>query len=1306
VQTLFRANMSVVFSVVLCLLLGSSVWAGPVSAERAQKVTQAFLRARMARRLQGAGTFSVAAENQNRQVLTTAGCREIRDDDGSLLAYVTELEPHGFVVTSADTELSPIVAYSLRSPFPAETDKKHPLSQLLRADLMLRLGARAEGGRFAAAENDILWDRYASGAGEDDEVFQQWPPEGTTATGGWLETTWHQDEPFNALCPLDPVDGLRSYVGCVATAMAQVVHYHRQGSMSFDASDSYATFGGIDVDADSGRYDFPSFEELNDALTTVRFKYLQGSDLDDTDTAALSAACGFAVLMDYSSEGSGAYTYAIQAALLDKCGFHSADLIGGLSREFLPVLHENLINQLPVIFGIGYPSDGGGHIIVCDGYNTSGEYHLNFGWGAPHPDEITEAWYHLPVEIPSSFNAIQEVVLNIQPTAPGIEVDPASLLFQVAQGEESEPALVYLESASTAFSLIESISCPAGFVVSLTEQGYADHIPSFEMPLPGQAMAIHVKFCPAEAGGYLGAMAINYGAGKTRHVALTGYAIEGGTKVPAGAVSGTWSQAESPYYVLGDIRLPAGGELVVEPGVRVAFAGPYSLTVGPAATLSAEGTASDPIEFTAGDKEIGWKGLRFVESGDDDVLNHCSITFSKKGAASEAEGEAGQGTRGGAVYCYGSHPTIANCRITNNVGDCGGAIYGVDSDLTIYNTVIANNTSMGDYPQSGGISCVGNSYFQIDNCTVVNNFPGGILSSASYWTEVTNTIVWGNGNYQVDCDALRSALIFCDVQGGYSGEGNLDADPCFFDPSRGIGSEYDGAIANWTLRSNSPCINGGAPTATGDTDLAGNTRIDSDLIDLGAFENQSDLPLMTVTPADAFDVGCVPVNTQSAMTLDLTNTGQVDFAVESLSLSDPNGAFSIETPITHHVLLPGDSVEVEIGLTPSEARVYTGVLHVASTSSNAPHKRIALRGVGVSGAIVPGGDVSGTWTRAESPYTVTGDIAVPRGRALTIEPGVEVKFAGHFGLTVGYRATLTALGTADEPILFMPIDTEEGWFGIRFVNTGNEDVLQYCTIEYARKPRTEMSDYANAMGGGIYCGMSYDFTDGVPIPSSPTIDHCLIAHNRADYAGGIMCTDESKAVITHNRIMDNSSLAGGGIWVFAAYPLIANNVIAHNSAAFGGGIYNYYGIPSIVNNTIAHNRPNGLDLDWANLWGMQIVPVLNNIVWGNEIYLWPDGMPGEYDIRFNDIQGGWVGQGNIEVSPAFADPENRDYHLKSEAGRWDREVADWVIDEMTSPCIDAGDPGQSKGDESDSHGDAINMGAYGGTTEASKTPNQ
>ena len=90
-------------------------------------------------------------------------------------------------------------------------------------------------------------------------------------------------------------------------------------------------------------------------------------------------------------------------------------------------------------------------------------------------------------------------------------------------------------------------------------------------------------------------------------------------------------------------------------------------------------------------------------------------------------------------------------------------------------------------------------------------------------------------------------------------------------------------------------------------------------------------------------------------------------------------------------------------------------------------------------------------------------------------------------------------------------------------------------------------------------------------------------------------------------------------------------------------------------------------------------------------------------ITYTDVQGGWPGQGNIDADPLFADPDNGDYHLKSQAGRWDLTSQSWLADDVTSPCIDAGDPTTPIGLEPLPNGGIINMGLYGGTSRASKS---
>ncbi|MFC1806713.1 right-handed parallel beta-helix repeat-containing protein, partial [Planctomycetota bacterium] len=89
--------------------------------------------------------------------------------------------------------------------------------------------------------------------------------------------------------------------------------------------------------------------------------------------------------------------------------------------------------------------------------------------------------------------------------------------------------------------------------------------------------------------------------------------------------------------------------------------------------------------------------------------------------------------------------------------------------------------------------------------------------------------------------------------------------------------------------------------------------------------------------------------------------------------------------------------------------------------------------------------------------------------------------------------------------------------------------------------------------------------------------------------------------------------------------------------------------------------------------------------------------------NYSCIEDGDGGLGNFSTDPRFADPDNGDYHLESTAGRHDPATSSWVVDDVDSPCIDMGDPSQPVGDEPTPNGGRLNMGAYGGTAEASKT---
>jgi hypothetical protein len=142
--------------------------------------------------------------------------------------------------------------------------------------------------------------------------------------------------------------------------------------------------------------------------------------------------------------------------------------------------------------------------------------------------------------------------------------------------------------------------------------------------------------------------------------------------------------------------------------------------------------------------------------------------------------------------------------------------------------------------------------------------------------------------------------------------------------------------------------------------------------------------------------------------------------------------------------------------------------------------------------------------------------------------------------------------------------------------------------------------------------------------------------------------------------------------------------------------------------TIVQNRHYALDGDG--------ITMANSILYGNGASAESAQIKGSsVKVSYCDVQGGCAGQGNLDADPAFVtagtwtDPNTYvvgDFHLKSKAGHWDSRACSWVLDDATSPCIDVGDPSTTATLEPLPNGDRVNLAAYGGTTEASKSPSK
>jgi len=128
---------------------------------------------------------------------------------------------------------------------------------------------------------------------------------------------------------------------------------------------------------------------------------------------------------------------------------------------------------------------------------------------------------------------------------------------------------------------------------------------------------------------------------------------------------------------------------------------------------------------------------------------------------------------------------------------------------------------------------------------------------------------------------------------------------------------------------------------------------------------------------------------------------------------------------------------------------------------------------------------------------------------------------------------------------------------------------------------------------------------------------------------------------------------------------------------------------TIVNNDFGISAYNGADPDISNC-------ILWNNTYGD---LFREPVP--LQAKYSCIEEGGEGEGNISVEPGFVDANGGDYHLHSERGRYWPAYDVWVLDKVTSPCVDGGDPNVDPSNERMPNGGRINMGAYGNTAYAS-----
>lgn len=306
----------------------------------------------------------------------------------------------GFVIVSGDDNAEPVLGYSDRGELDLDNMPANMAEWLRLNELYVESCAKRESSAVGTS-------RTGSGTVVVEPLLG--------------DIMWGQDFPFNEMCPTYYSGGqnLHYYVGCVATAATQIMRYYRYPQQG-TGSKSYV-FKGQTLSADFGNttYDWDNM---------LAFYPSDGVSQEQIDAAAtLAYHFGVSVEMEYAENGSGALSMLVPHALKTYFGYDKATTMRRRNfysaTEWLELIKHELDNNRPVYYGATSDSGLGGHAFVCDGYDSEGYVHINWGWygisngyflvNHLNPDDLGEGGGT------GGYNTDQEIITCIQPSTGG-----------------------------------------------------------------------------------------------------------------------------------------------------------------------------------------------------------------------------------------------------------------------------------------------------------------------------------------------------------------------------------------------------------------------------------------------------------------------------------------------------------------------------------------------------------------------------------------------------------------------------------------------------------------------------------------------------------------------------------------------------------------------------------------------------------------------------------------------------------------------------------------------------------------------
>lgn len=360
----------------LCLLCSGLLYANPVDMEEARQKAAQFLTQQTSKTDGRRMTPARMPRMKLAQERTTT--------DGQPAFYIFNNETGGFVIVSGDDRAEEILGFSDSGQF----DTNNIPDGL--ADLLKEY------------EQQINHVSTQSQSRAVKRASSNWAD-----IGPLVQTHWDQDyAPFNTLCPIDPDDGERCITGCVATAVAQLLYYHKWPEIGYGSTSYEWRSQTLTTDFTQARFEYDKMK--------LKYDYHNGGQEDeDNAVATLFYYCAMAAHADFTSNGTWGWVSTSDFRRL--FGYKEAkylDLSNTTIGSFESTAYKELQAKRPLLLSSNDPDNGWGHLMIIDGYQSGGFFHVNLGWSG-----LCDGYYKLTAINTEwgNYKADQSIIYNLEP---------------------------------------------------------------------------------------------------------------------------------------------------------------------------------------------------------------------------------------------------------------------------------------------------------------------------------------------------------------------------------------------------------------------------------------------------------------------------------------------------------------------------------------------------------------------------------------------------------------------------------------------------------------------------------------------------------------------------------------------------------------------------------------------------------------------------------------------------------------------------------------------------------------------------